>query len=285
MSSHPALLGPPALTALPVLLFLVPVGAWSEAPPVPSAVEMKGLIRQLGDENFEVRQAASRKLLKVGLAALPYLEDATESADPEVCSRAWHIIDHWAANNQMPALLFQLSNGSAPIRAGAAECLGKLEVKGQAALPGLIRATSDAAEYVRCSAQEAVKKIQATLPLRLEVKHPVESIDVDMPTVFRIDVSNQGQTAMTEVRFTAEVPAGLTITAVEGPIAHTREGNTILSEPMVLETSETRYCEVHVKPTAPCQVRVGVQLTAAGLNAPIIGEASTTVTPPAPMGK
>ncbi len=285
MSSHPTPLGPSALTAATFLMLLVPLPIWSEAPGTPPAAEIQRLVRQLGDESFNVRQEASHKLLKIGLNALPYLEDATDSTDPEVCTRAWELIDHWASSGRIPALLFQLSSGTAPVRAGAAESLGKMEAKGQPALPGLIQATGDNAEYVRCSAQEAVKKIQATLPVRLEVKHPTESIEVDTPTVFRIDVSNQGQTAATNVRFTATVPESLTIMAIEGPIAHKRQGNKIVSETMVLEANESRYCEIQVKATGPGAVRVQVELTAEGLNAPVIGEAGTTVTPPVPMAK
>jgi uncharacterized repeat protein (TIGR01451 family) len=265
-------------------MLLVPLPIWCESPGTPPA-EIQKLVRQLGDESFNVRQEASNKLLKIGLNALPYLEDATESGDPEVCTRSWELIDHWAAGGKIPALLFQLSRGSAPVRAGAADSLGKMEGKGQPALPGLIQATGDSAEYVRCSAQEAVKKIQLTLPVRLEVKHPSESIEVDTPTVFRIDLSNQGQAAATQVRFTAIVPEALTIMDVQGTTTHKRQGNKIVSEPMVLETNESRYCEIQVKATAPGQVRVQVELTADGLNAPIIGEAGTTVTPPAPNGK
>jgi uncharacterized repeat protein (TIGR01451 family) len=284
MSSQPTPLGPSALTAVPLLMLLVPLPIWSESPSNQPA-EIQRLVRQLADDSFDVRREATGKLLKIGLKALPYLEDATENSDPEVCCRAWEVIDHWASGGKIPALLYQLSRGSAPIRAGAAESLGKMESKGQQALPGLIQATGDTAEYVRCSAQDAVKKIQATLPVRLEVKHPTESIEVDTPTVFRIDVSNQGQTPATKVRLTAVIPEALTILAVEGPIAQTRKGNKIVSEPMVLEANESRYCEIQVKATGPGQVRVQVELTADGLNAPVIGEAGTTVTPPAPMGK
>src|SRR5262249_51455320 len=208
-SSHPTPLGPSALTAVPVLMLLVPLPIWSESPGTPPA-DIQRLVRQLGDDSFNVRQEAAHKLQKIGLNALPYLEDSTDSTDPEICTRAWELIDHWASGGKIPALLFQLSRGTAPVRAGAAESLGKMEAKGQPALPGLIQATIDSAEYVRCSAQEAVKKIQATLPIRLEVKHPTETIEVDTPTVFTIDVSNQGQTPATQVRLTVTVHEALT---------------------------------------------------------------------------
>lgn len=47
-----------------------------------------GLVAQLGDENFQVRDLASTKLALVGVAALPALEKAAGSSDAEVKFRA-----------------------------------------------------------------------------------------------------------------------------------------------------------------------------------------------------
>ena len=51
------------------------------------------LIRELGDEQFEVREAAAKGLASAGSRARPYLELATKSADPEVAGRAKAILD------------------------------------------------------------------------------------------------------------------------------------------------------------------------------------------------
>lgn len=50
-----------------------------------------GLIEQLGDDNFDVRQQASSALLKVGTAALSHLERALQHEDLEIRSRALDI--------------------------------------------------------------------------------------------------------------------------------------------------------------------------------------------------
>jgi hypothetical protein len=267
----------------PLLVLLVPVWAWSDAPPrQPPVEEIQRLIRQLGDNCFQMREEASKRLLDMGSPAIPWLEGAAESNDPEVRHRAWRIIDQRAAQGEIPALLCQLSSGSPPIRAGAADSLGKMEAKAQGALPILIKATGDVTEYVRCSAQEAVKKIQATLPIRLDVKCSSDGVELDTPLVFRIEVSNQGKTAAGQVRITAAVPGLLTVTSVEGPITHTREGNKVVCEAVTLEPGESRYCEVHVKAKGPGNARVQVEVSADGLTAPIVGEAATTITQPAP---
>ena len=50
--------------------------------------DVPALIRQLGDADFRVREAATDKLRAIGRAALPALREATSGDDPEVCSRA-----------------------------------------------------------------------------------------------------------------------------------------------------------------------------------------------------
>jgi hypothetical protein len=244
---------------------------------------MQELIRQLGDDRFTVRENASSQLAEIGGGALPFLEKATECSDPEVCRRAWWIIDQRAADGDVPALLFQLSSTIPPVRAGAAESLGRMEAKAQAALPGLIKAVGDPIEIVRCSAQEALKKVQATLPIHLDVKQNVEAIELDATAVYRIDISNQGKSEAGKVSITAVVPDQLEVIALEGQLQLKQEGNRICSESFTMEADSTRYCEIHVKPKAAGAARFQVNLTADGLAAPILGEVNTTITPPPPM--
>jgi hypothetical protein len=46
------------------------------------------LIRQLGDDSFEVREKATQALIKMGEPAVPFLRQAAKSTDPEVVRRA-----------------------------------------------------------------------------------------------------------------------------------------------------------------------------------------------------
>lgn len=50
------------------------------------------LVRKLGDPDFETREAAQRDLVALGAPALPALEQAKKSPDPEVASRATEAI-------------------------------------------------------------------------------------------------------------------------------------------------------------------------------------------------
>lgn len=76
-----------------LILALVLAGCAGEAAPPPagetaSSEEIERLIRQLGDERIEARQAARQRLLALDEIAIPALAKARESADPEVATAA-----------------------------------------------------------------------------------------------------------------------------------------------------------------------------------------------------
>src|SRR5262249_34442804 len=56
-------------------------------------------IRRLGDDNFDVREAASEELTRAGLAALPILRAASRSQDEEVSSRIERCLDQISLEN------------------------------------------------------------------------------------------------------------------------------------------------------------------------------------------
>jgi HEAT repeat protein len=57
--------------------------------PDPARVaEAKKLIKQLGDDSFDVREKASEELVKIGRLAVPLLQAAAKDADIEVARRA-----------------------------------------------------------------------------------------------------------------------------------------------------------------------------------------------------
>jgi hypothetical protein len=49
--------------------------------------ELRALIRQLGDDSFEAREKASRRIVEIGSFALPFLKTAQRGAEPEVRRR------------------------------------------------------------------------------------------------------------------------------------------------------------------------------------------------------
>ncbi|MDB5172995.1 MAG: hypothetical protein JWN51_1768, partial [Phycisphaerales bacterium] len=66
----------------------------------PAAPDVATLIRQLGDDDFHVRQEAGHELSRMGKAALPALKEAQKSADPEIRSRALEIVQRQEAPPQ-----------------------------------------------------------------------------------------------------------------------------------------------------------------------------------------
>jgi hypothetical protein len=58
------------------------------APPAAPLDAAHQLVRQLGHDDFRVREAATKRLKDMGKTAMPALREALSSPDPEVCSRA-----------------------------------------------------------------------------------------------------------------------------------------------------------------------------------------------------
>lgn len=58
-----------------------------------AVAEIEGLVRDLGDKSFEVRRRAELELRKIGYPAVPALEKAAGSEDPEVASSAKSILE------------------------------------------------------------------------------------------------------------------------------------------------------------------------------------------------
>src|SRR5207249_1159197 len=75
------------LAAVPAALLL------AAAPPAgPSSTEVARLIGRLGDDDFAVREAATKRLMRAGEPALPALLEALASDDTEVRHRARRIV-------------------------------------------------------------------------------------------------------------------------------------------------------------------------------------------------
>jgi HEAT repeat protein len=84
---------------------------------------LDGLIRQLGDQNFGVRQQASRKLVGLGLAALPALRQAQADGDPERKRRVRSCIAQIAKDSELALPLAAVRLLVRQRAAGAAEAL------------------------------------------------------------------------------------------------------------------------------------------------------------------
>jgi HEAT repeat protein len=73
---------------LPVVLALALSQASAAAPPSPEPADIERLVKQLGSERFEEREAADKALEKTGEPALEALRGAVRSPDAEIRHRA-----------------------------------------------------------------------------------------------------------------------------------------------------------------------------------------------------
>ncbi len=71
------------------------ISAAAEQPPKPSPEQIAKWVRQLGDDDFNVRETASKKLYEAGQPAEAALQEATASSDAEVARRAGEIMDRF----------------------------------------------------------------------------------------------------------------------------------------------------------------------------------------------
>lgn len=59
---------------------------------LPNAGEVAALVKDLGDDEFAVRERASKRLVELGLAVAPALREATRTGSPEIRKRAGEIL-------------------------------------------------------------------------------------------------------------------------------------------------------------------------------------------------
>lgn len=145
-------------------------------PSAEQRVELARLVARLGDEEWSVRDAASRELVRRGMCALPVLCDALENGDLEIATRARFCIDDIpdAALERIRAGLLGLVYGGSASREQKA--VSELATIPDAAAQAIARVRQKAAELEN-SAPQAAKaegraasrsaEARATLVLRI----------------------------------------------------------------------------------------------------------------------
>ena len=99
-----------------LLTFLLAVPVVWAGEPVAPASALETLFAQLGNESFEVREAAERKLLALGKDVKPRLQSLLEkSTDAEVVSRARRIIREFSVDEKGPVVVLDTSKGAIEI--------------------------------------------------------------------------------------------------------------------------------------------------------------------------
>ncbi|HEV3118697.1 MAG TPA: HEAT repeat domain-containing protein [Gemmataceae bacterium] len=97
----------------------------SDAPTVPwphmtrrrkaSPDEIAQWLKELGDNSYKVREAATKALVEVGQPAIKGLEEATRSGDPEVRRRAENMIERIEVNEALAPTVIDLKVADMPV--------------------------------------------------------------------------------------------------------------------------------------------------------------------------
>ncbi len=140
---------------IPLLAVLV-LGA-QPAPPAPTPDEIARAVRQLGDDEYIVREKASDFLWRAGAAAGAALRDATKNADPEVARRAEAVLARFARADfpGTPKPVVELGRRYWAAKQGEKDAVIRQicwhGVDGYSALTRLLQASDDAAVRGRLS--------------------------------------------------------------------------------------------------------------------------------------
>lgn len=178
---------------------------------------LKGLVRQLGDDEFTKREAATRLLVMLGPRARPFLKAALKDSDPEIVRRAQDCLERIArgvSSSSLCAAVRELARrsraeaGNEKIRAAsvlldylpAAEderiaetiyrVLPTLAVRNGKADPALVAALTDSSAVKRGAAAAALAQALGALkqPRSLDVMASVRKLLNDREAVVRLRV-------------------------------------------------------------------------------------------------
>ncbi|HZT78852.1 MAG TPA: hypothetical protein VFA26_01415, partial [Gemmataceae bacterium] len=91
-------------------LVLAVILALPSADPAPTRAQIAQWVKDLGDNNFEVREAASKRLWQAGEAAEPAVLEALKSDDAEVRRRAGELAEkfRWGIYPDTPPKVLDL---------------------------------------------------------------------------------------------------------------------------------------------------------------------------------
>jgi HEAT repeat protein len=123
----------------------------------PDAKQIQKLIRELGADDFSVREKATKELSSIGRNALPTLRLALQSGDAEVRQRARRAMD--AIQNSTEYLTESLKDQDPALRKEAAEIIERLGPAAKSVAPALVTALQDKDEAVRDAVLNALLAI------------------------------------------------------------------------------------------------------------------------------
>jgi len=122
----------------------------------PTDQQIAELIKKLGDVRFRIRDHAHQRLIQIGKPALPQLNKAAQSKEPEIQVFARKII----LEIEVAELIAKLGDVRFKVRQGAHQRLVKI---GRPALPQLRKAVASEEVEIRMRAAKIIKEIEALM--------------------------------------------------------------------------------------------------------------------------
>lgn len=177
-------------------LVLAVILALPSADPAPTRAQIAQWVKDLGDNNFEVREAASKRLWQAGEAAEPAVLEALKSDDAEVRRRAGELAEkfRWGIYPDTPPKVLDLigryRNGDENAKLGVVREMFDAGASGCAALLKIARAEKDATFRRRLLGQiglEASRGVPALL---------ADGNFANLETLLELSVAAEAETAL-----------------------------------------------------------------------------------------
>jgi hypothetical protein len=187
------------LLALTLLATLAPAAPPPGDPGTPEYAKASELVRQLGDSQFAAREAAAKKLLEMGPAALPALRDGTKAGDEEVRARCAALIPKAKAvewKRRADAYLADVDGKQKhdlPLSAEFKKAVGKPDAAARKLFADMVRTNGDLLELAAADpkrGKEAHLVRAKTLLEQLRQRPKPAKVDVaDLAAVLLVDAA------------------------------------------------------------------------------------------------
>lgn len=136
-----------------------------------------------------------------------------------------------------------------------------------------VRATS---EHGVISDSSIFTDVEGVSVLAMDIQDLEDPVEVGSETVYEIRVRNEGSAPASDVSVSCELPAGITLVDVTGPVDYVAERNLIVFRPIATlgPDSESTF-KVHVSSAQAGNMRFRARLSSASIEEPLIEEELT----------
>lgn len=141
----------------------------------------------------------------------------------------------------------------------------------------------DFTHYIRATSEHGVisdtsvhTKVEGISSLAMEIQDLEDPVEVGTETVYEIRVKNEGSAAASDISISCELPHGVNLVNVTGPVQYVAENDLIVFRPIqTLAPNATATFKVHVASAVAGNLRFRARLSSASIEEPLIKEELT----------